>query len=674
MKRKAALREVWKELSNRQRRFITLLYTNEYGLDLESIALGLQISTKTAKADLAAIEALICQTEAEIFGKPGMGLVFRTSNKGDIEFLRRECSKAKILLLDERKLFIARELLLTRRGRTEVELEEKLFVSRSSIRNELAVLNAWFLKFHLVIEKKKNLGVYLKGDELGYRQALTVLYQNACALQEEQLPTYSYGQKINSVHYQILETFYPGFDSRPIAEMLSQLEQSQSRYLQEGVYVALWFSLCTGIYRMRTGHPVYIDPEQYPELYGQLRNEDADQAIRMLQRGYQVQFPMSEYAFILMQLKASGIFSPDEPEADADRYPHFRQFRHDVIHNMEIIFNIDFSQDRELLRDFSNHLFCTVLRLRYGIYVTNPLLQEIKKNYSSIWGATWNCSVLFETYYNLKITEDEIGFLAMYVGIAVKRIQSMVKVCIVCNYGVGVSNLLRESIQGAIPQLAIMDILSYEQYQKMKGEHQGRWQMVISTLPMQDSTVPVITVPGILSENDLKQIRSYARRIMNCSLEDRPMEETAKENSLLKPSLVFLEYVSDSKRALLEFACGRLLREGYITEDFLASVLEREEKISTEVGGGIAIPHGNPAFVQTSAILAIRLAEPMVWGDHHRVDIIFLLALKMSDEMLLESKEFFKILARILDDTQLQAKLRSAATAGEFISCINILK
>ena len=103
-------------------------------------------------------------------------------------------------------------------------------------------------------------------------------------------------------------------------------------------------------------------------------------------------------------------------------------------------------------------------------------------------------------------------------------------------------------------------------------------------------------------------------------------------------------------------------------------MLEREEKISTEVGGGIAIPHGNPAFVQTSAILAIRLAEPMVWGDHHRVDIIFLLALKMSDEMLLESKEFFKILARILDDTQLQAKLRSAATAGEFISCINILK
>lgn len=673
MNKKSALYEIWKDLSGRQRRFLTLLYTNEYGLDLDSIALGLQISTKTAKTDLAAIEILISQTETEIIKKPGVGLILKTSNKEDIEFLRRECSKAKILLLDERKLFIAKQLLLAGKGLTEVELEEKLFVSRSSIRNELAVLASWFGKFHLTIEKRKNLGIYLKGDELGYRQALTVLFQNECALQEGQLPISNYALKINPVHQSTLQSLYPGFDSQPVEQVLSDLEQSQARYLQEGVYVALWFSICTGIYRMRTGHPVQISPAQYPELYEQPNNEAASEAISALQSKYQMQFPLPEYAFLFMQLKASGILNPNVSELDSNIYPNFKQFRFDVIHNMETIFNIDFSQDQELLRDFSNHLLCTVLRLRYGIYITNPLLQEIKKNYSSIWGATWSCSVLFETYYNLKITEDEIGFLAMYVGIAVKRIQSMVRACVVCNYGVGVSNLLRESIQNAIPQLAITEILSYGQYQKRRREEGERWQLVISTLPIQEDQIPVITVPGILSENDLKQIRSYARRIMNCTEDGRETGSTG-EHSLLKPALVFLEYACSSKRALLEFACTRLLKEGYITEDFLASVLEREEKISTEVGGGIAIPHGNPAFVQNSAILAIRLAEPMIWGDQHPVDIVFVLALKMNDEQLLESKEFFKILARILDDPQLQAKLRNAATAGEFISCINILK
>ena len=668
------LNYIWKGLSSRQKNLLILLFTNEFGISVENLASCLRVSTKTVRNDLASIETILSNVPICIRRVPGTGLLLHTEDRTCYDFLQKKSSRHRLVSLDQRKVQIAKSLLLPPpTGLTEVELEKQLFLSRSSIRNELQILSNWFSKFNLQVQKKKNRGIYLEGGELDRRRALAVLFQNAYALNEDQLSPNDFGVFINAVHLKTLQSLYPGFDSAPVKHLLTQLEAAQDFPIQEEVYITLWFSLCTAVYRLRTGHPVIIPEEKFPELYREEKQQFLAPWLLILEEGYRQKFPPAERAFFIMHLEASGILSAGKRQSWPAPIKGFSQFRDDVIRSIETVLNIGFSSDQELVTNFSHHLMCSVLRLQYGIYVKNPLLQEMKQNYSGIWAATWASSVLFEKYYNLQVTEDEIGFLAMYVGTAAKRIQQSVIACIVCNYGAGVSSLLRESIHRAVPQIVITDVLSQSQYHQLrKGCQHAAWQMVISTIPLQETSLPVVTVSGLLSEKDLRHLKKSVYQLQKA----HPYEAKNSshfETCLLKPSLVFIDHPPDEKCALLEFACAQLLKGGYITSDFLPSLLEREEKVSTEIGAGIAIPHGNPAFVRRSAILAMKLRQAIVWSKGHKVDILFVLALNIgrNEADSVKAKQFFKALATLLDDENTQKSIRAATTTEEFVRCMN---
>lgn len=75
-----------------------------------------------------------------------------------------------------------------------------------------------------------------------------------------------------------------------------------------------------------------------------------------------------------------------------------------------------------------------------------------------------------------------------------------------------------------------------------------------------------------------------------------------------------------------------LLEEDFVTEEYLQSVLEREEMSSTSLNH-IALPHGNPAMVQNTRLVIGRMNHPILWDDS-KVSCAFLFA--VSSEMLKE--------------------------------------
>lgn len=71
-------------------------------------------------------------------------------------------------------------------------------------------------------------------------------------------------------------------------------------------------------------------------------------------------------------------------------------------------------------------------------------------------------------------------------------------------------------------------------------------------------------------------------------------KEKVKEenNRLLNEENILLGLESESKEEAIIRAGERLLENGYIDYDYIDSMIERENKISTYIGMGIAIPHG----------------------------------------------------------------------------------
>lgn len=111
-------------------------------------------------------------------------------------------------------------------------------------------------------------------------------------------------------------------------------------------------------------------------------------------------------------------------------------------------------------------------------------------------------------------------------------------------------------------------------------------------------------------------------------------------------------YVNQSfknKEEAIVFAGKCLVKSGYVSEEYVPAMLQREELTTTYIGNGVAIPHGTDEAKETilnSGISFIQVPEGVDFGDgnvatilvgiagkdNEHLDIISQLAILFSDE------------------------------------------
>jgi mannitol PTS system EIIA component len=112
--------------------------------------------------------------------------------------------------------------------------------------------------------------------------------------------------------------------------------------------------------------------------------------------------------------------------------------------------------------------------------------------------------------------------------------------------------------------------------------------------------------------------------------------------------------------------CGELLVEiGAVSQDYVPSMRDREDEISTYIGAGVAIPHSTAAgkkHVRRDALAVLALAEPVDWGEGQEVSICVAIA-ALGDRHL----DILAELAEVLMDSERAGQLHKATTANEVI-------
>ena len=84
----------------------------------------------------------------------------------------------------------------------------------------------------------------------------------------------------------------------------------------------------------------------------------------------------------------------------------------------------------------------------------------------------------------------------------------------------------------------------------------------------------------------------------------------------------------------------------YTTKEYRQSILYRELIATTEIGNGIVLLHGDPAYIKKSSISFLRLKREIFWQEEN-VDIVILLAVKPSEYEKYNIKDFFSKLHEI---------------------------
>lgn len=130
-------------------------------------------------------------------------------------------------------------------------------------------------------------------------------------------------------------------------------------------------------------------------------------------------------------------------------------------------------------------------------------------------------------------------------------------------------------------------------------------------------------------------------------------QEKPENNELLQRKNIIVKCDPLTKEDAIKKAGQLLADSGYVDQEYVAAMLEREKTFSTFMGNGLALPHGVEAAkkqVKASGISVVTFKEPIDWdgnpvqtvigiagvGDEH-LEILSMVAEAMLDEEICEN-------------------------------------
>lgn len=104
------------------------------------------------------------------------------------------------------------------------------------------------------------------------------------------------------------------------------------------------------------------------------------------------------------------------------------------------------------------------------------------------------------------------------------------------------------------------------------------------------------------------------------------------------------------------------------SDHFLKDVFLRENEGDTNIGQGIAIPHGKSEAVKQTSLAIGRTTKPIKWGEdgNEKVSIIILFAVRMVDNTSVHLKLLAEIAGKLGHDEVLE-QLHNARSEKEIL-------
>lgn len=381
-----------------------------------------------------------------------------------------------------------------------------------------------------------------------------------------------------------------------------------------------------------------------------------------IEKQFHTHVPQREIYYIYQYLICSGIQSDfmllDMEEYTLDVQEKYKAIAQQLTHFVSDAIHYNLSQDKELKISLLAHIVPMMHRLKYHVTLENPLISEIKSKYSAMFSIV---TMAAEICIGQTVSEDEVGFLTIHFQASFERSMQVKRVLIVCPEGIGFSRLIAHRIEKFIPSLCIVGTIPLAE---IKNTDFTNVDFVISTAPIKNCVRPVVMVSSFVSEYDIKDINIY--------LIDNAMNE--KHNRLenlsviIDKTVVYNHVKAKNKDDVITFICDKMKENKYVTVSYQQSVSDREKVMSTELGNGIAIPHGSEDCVLQSRIAIVVLENPIVWNKQD-VQLVFLIALNMKNPK--QTKSYLKDLYGIMDSSTMIDSIIHADTVDEIIHLIN---
>lgn len=497
------------------------------------------------------------------------------------------------------------------------DLAAEFFISESTLLKEISKINALIRDYKLVIERKNTL-IELYGSEANKRKLITQLLFN------ENYNDYMLSHEVSYLSIQ--------FSSQKLLKEISNILLTyENIYINDYGLSNILLHILVILTRIKE-HKT-LDAFKFPKNIANTVVLDITTQIKnLLLSSYSVEISRHEFNNLAL------IISTNISSFDVDTLT--RSNMHEYIPSEFINMSkslLEDVKDKYLLNDFDDdfylkftlHIMNLVSRAKNGLHIKNPYIDRVKSTYPLTYDMSLYIVDKLRQIYHIDIVEDEIIFIAFYLGSHILSIRSQERVNVYFVHA-EYNNLYHHIIEQL--KTSFGGLINIEQISSSLNlsSKLNNFDLIITStnLATVETSKPIYKVDFFLSDTDQKKLRLIIKDILRSK--KKKLIDT-KLNLFLNRNLFKRNtYYSDEYDAIKSIT-NELYDMGLCESTFHDDVVEREQLSSTSFANRVAIPHSFNHNTNHSFLYVIINDNEMKWGKNY-VNVIVLIGVSQNDQ------------------------------------------
>lgn len=660
-------------LSKRETQILKLLFDHRHTyLTSQEIASGIDVSNRTARKYLHLLEdALKKEAVATIDAKQGNGyqLKIEDSKKFDVFYLNevKEQSTSKDITTiqesNDRQYYILNRLFFEQSAVYVDAIADELFVSRSTISNDLVEIKKLITPYQIELQSKSNKGIFVVGNEQNIRHFI-MNYFFMDRLHDNLFAFSMYANLLEGISVEEI-----------VIIVLDECRESQLK-LSDFIVYNLVLHIGLAIKRIQNGFLMDI---QAPIAFDEdsIEYQTALKILARIEQAMGLTFSSEEADFIALHLKNKITAKTIFQKADATE----AEIRSQLLETLKTIDQdtpFDLEHDTILIDGLMIHFIPLLTRLQNNSSIENPLLEEIKSQYPDLYELTVNYFSKMPIFSSYRMTEGEWAYLAIHITAAVERYFNDQKthVLVICATGLGSSQMIKNRLEREFgSRILIEKVISYYE---IAEQDLSQIDLVISSINLGNIVLnaPIVNVSVFLGEEDIKKINheisSTKGGHFNTCEENKQVEMVEEKVELIKRSFQSeLFYFADkrlTKETVLKELIGKIeaVEQNDLQESFLNQLKLRESYSSVVFSEFMAVPHPIEALTNEGYVAVAVVPEGIDWSEEYqKIQLVFLLSPDKLGKF--EIDKVSQMLVEIMEDDSFRKALAFSDTFDNFI-------
>ena len=597
------------------------LLSSEEARSAAYLAEKMKVCEKTVRVRMKELNQYLCKNGAHIVSRARYGYKICVEDEDKFQQFLEENTQSENKIPEnsyERTLFLMAYLMNHKDFVKLDDLSEFMYVSKQTLSRSLKNVELILLHYDIEIERRPNYGIRIRGEEFDIRRLLCDYF-----IKKNSLNNLGWNRQQEEIR-QLADVTV-----RLLAKYELNLSEISLENFVEYVYVA-----CK---RMSHGEYLELRRDDIPEI-GMREQQFMKELMSILGQANKIQYSPDEERYILLYLAGKRIIGNAlENDTNFIINEEIDRLAVAMINVAVSEYHMNFQNNLELRMALNQHLVPFDIRMKYKIPLENPLLEDVKKEYSLAYEMASQACRILEEHYGRTVEEDEIGYFALIFELAIetRQTQKGIDILIVCSSGKGSSRLLKykyeQEFAAYINKIYLCDLIGLKEFDFSAVDY------VFTTVPISmEVPVPIVEVGLFLGTSDINKVTEVLKRGKDGFLKQYYTEQR-----------FICDFEAESIDEALKKLCDLIRQNETVDEDFYEQVLKREAYTQMDYGNGIAIPHPNRLACEESFAYVAVLNDPIIWNKRE-VQVILLTSIGRKTDK--NRQKFYEATARFALD------------------------